>query len=1111
MKFARFITFFFAIVAIFCVLSKISYAIDACNFHSGTPEIEVWKDTGYGSCYTAFCGPMDAGVAWGWKAKGDSTDDCNYDMYPRISSFQIAYMTPKDYVSIKTDNNGVKWWTYKGTSYSSYDCSNIDDGSGDCPYNENDHISEIVIGSYPPDTSQAVCNAYGYNWTSAGKCCKPGDDYLYDGNTKICLNETLYSCVATVSGITAEPAGYSLAINSTTSSICTSSGIWNACSSANAIMLPSGVSDSNVCCGDNPTQDLGYIPNGDNWICNSVGGTWSYTVASSIPFQITRVDDLYDAISNGANWYECNPGGIFNLQSGISFTATMLNETPPPQSLINIPSTILGSNNLGQSIFEQGSTLLPGSGNSIQIVDPSTIGNILSTVPIVVPQSNFSVNLPDAAATFTFIPNQIAPYQKLNINITGYGFFVQNTTGNGILILNSSGQWQPTQYGPINLLGYDVNSEHDISVGVTLPPLNSGTYSVNITITTANNQNYSYIFQNAFSIIGNSVFTSVIVNSSNAFNINSDRFLCSEQGNQNSSESNQFGSIVECCGPDYNFCINRDINGNIIYNVTRNSGGPVSLIKDYYYTSPSGADLVGALLFGDNADVTELPGQIYTYYLPNQNDGIQGDGDPLPISDLSLYSYLEFDMYFDGSNSINILLNDTSGNTFLDVLVAEYSTTGNSLNVWHHIKIPITASMKQHKLKSILFYSIRSDLESTSNSYIAINTQGQYYAVFGLSRIFLSSSSDMFCASDYSQFTHDSYNSGYTNVGRWVSDLNKDEDGCNNVPSYHWTSDPSVEAPTDGYQTHCCGFDQSVNISGGETTESTNPNGYENYTILINTTSSGNLTIPVGVTEIQIEMWGAGAGGGGGIYGYPEGMGCGVGTDFASGGGGGSGSQVEETNISVFSGDTYNYIVGAGGSSGSGNNKENNGASGSQSYNAGNGNVGGKTTISGSSIAENSLIASGGSPGIGASLTYSQTAAEYDCSASAGTGGVGGSVTNSLNTASLISQSGVSGGSGNSGTNTGTANGGSGGSAIDGIGNGGSGGSVSASMSSVTVNNGNVGSNGRIIIWGKEGTMSSSSSVSSTPAVDQTYYDTNGACWSGQYVANDTVVPVSVK
>lgn len=135
-----------------------------------------------------------------------------------------------------------------------------------------------------------------------------------------------------------------------------------------------------------------------------------------------------------------------------------------------------------------------------------------------------------------------------------------------------------------------------------------------------------------------------------------------------------------------------------------------------------------------------------------------------------------------------------------------------------------------------------------------------------------------------------------------------------------------------------------------------------------NTTGTHTFTVPAGVTEITVEVWGAGGGGGGSNSNNNGGSG---------GGGGGYTMQI----FSVNPGDEFSYSVGAGGTAGANS--------------GGKGDDGGKTTFS-------TLTANGGTGGGG----------------NAGTPGTGGTAENGISGANG-SQGGNSGGNGGAGANGG--------------------------------------------------------------------------------------------
>lgn len=74
---------------------------------------------------------------------------------------------------------------------------------------------------------------------------------------------------------------------------------------------------------------------------------------------------------------------------------------------------------------------------------------------------------------------------------------------------------------------------------------------------------------------------------------------------------------------------------------------------------------------------------------------------------------------------------------------------------------------------------------------------------------------------------------------------------------------------------------------------------------VINFTSNSSWEVPVGVTNITVEAWGAGGGGGGGST-----------ATNGLGGGGGGGGQYAKATINVTAGQIFNIIIGAAGDGG---------------------------------------------------------------------------------------------------------------------------------------------------------------------------------------------------
>ncbi|MDI6032634.1 T9SS sorting signal type C domain-containing protein [Flavobacterium sp. LB2P84] len=189
-------------------------------------------------------------------------------------------------------------------------------------------------------------------------------------------------------------------------------------------------------------------------------------------------------------------------------------------------------------------------------------------------------------------------------------------------------------------------------------------------------------------------------------------------------------------------------------------------------------------------------------------------------------------------------------------------------------------------------------------------------------------------------------------------------------------------------------------------------------TVIVNTTGAGTFVVPCGVTSITVRAWGAGGAGGGST----------VNSD--SGDGGGSGGYTSGV-FTVTSGQTINYIVGAGGT-GSINNGVN----------------GGNTTIAGLGLAANGGI--GGNSNGGSFSGLGGTASGGTVNTSGANGGVGGSNTGGTGGAAPNGGTGGAGGNDNNGS--------------DGVAPGGGGGGGERSNGFFGSNVGGNGGNGRIEI-----------------------------------------------
>ena len=128
---------------------------------------------------------------------------------------------------------------------------------------------------------------------------------------------------------------------------------------------------------------------------------------------------------------------------------------------------------------------------------------------------------------------------------------------------------------------------------------------------------------------------------------------------------------------------------------------------------------------------------------------------------------------------------------------------------------------------------------------------------------------------------------------------------------------PETEATPELPQSDTAQMDESLAAMGvlpPQDTLAGSGNGGERGTMGVITPPSGPWIVPTGVTQITVECWGGGGGGGGASYGA---------------GGGGGGGAYQNATFNVIPGQTYNIIIGSGGSSG---NNQNGGSGGNTTF-----------------------------------------------------------------------------------------------------------------------------------------------------------------------------------
>ena len=512
---------------------------------------------------------------------------------------------------------------------------------------------------------------------------------------------------------------------------------------------------------------------GNSYVCTHDGSQWKWHNAQLKAFEITPTGS-YDTISNGNEWFVCNATNIGNVPSANTFDATSLEGFQPTYA--------------GDTSGVTGEELPPGpqltpqqpAENLEDVVDKDEFFSGFSE--IVLPSPGNVVTQPIGTKTFSVnvAQKEITYGQKLNLKITApppFSFSIRNITGLEIKV-SEGDQLLPTMHEEIasNTLG-----TIDF-FNVTLPPgLSLGSHNLNITIMSSPTTIYgTSLFQNVFTKIAEDIKPAY-----NALQVNPQRFLCVAETKQTTQSS----AILECCGPLNDYCVNQNR-----YDVTRTSGGPTGLLKDYY-------DILRKnVVYRTGFAPLPIATVVHRYTVSD-----------LPITKWDRYDTLEFDILLVGSTKLNLSINASDGTIIFNDAVLKYSTTGAELRKWHHIRIPLTSELKTKDIKWLRFLVPQIELLAEVGSKRVLfakpgETLKQYYLMaVGLDRIFLSSPATKYCATDFSDYLVPiglglTQLTGASNVGKWVDDLDQERDACNNVASYHWTG------------TQCCGDDQGAII-----------------------------------------------------------------------------------------------------------------------------------------------------------------------------------------------------------------------------------------------------------------------------------------------------------
>lgn len=508
-------------------------------------------------------------------------------------------------------------------------------------------------------------------------------------------------------------------------------------------------------------DDLGYITEDQKYLCNYdvSSNTWSWKDATKpdTAFNILRINNLYDAIPNGEKWFKCN-ASLGSLSAPVFPGLTLPSAPFPPAGDFDID--LAGSSSVGAAAASPGQATL-------EFVPAATIFSGFAEV----------IPVPVAAVC-----------------------------GDGIL---QAGE-ECDDSNLINDDGCSSDCENEVSPACNDGILQAGEECDSSTTKTCSDYGFSSGATSCSATLC-TIDTSQCTNPSIAAGyeplyVNPARFLCHEQENYN--------SILECCGPDYHFCKNTLAGPPIVPNtaLARISGGPTGLIKDYYSSANFIENTV--LRLG-------VPKDSLLNYHEYDITSAGAENEDIAISDWTDYDYLEFDVYFAGSDLLEFEIKDINDKIVLFGDVKDSLTADLGFRKWQHVKIHLSFERDKLNIKTIIFRINRTrtsnDIAGRYGTDYKITYDGRdYMAIIGIDRIFLSSIREgvtKYCGTDLTDYYPEGASrlspSPVKKVGRWITDLDKDRDACNNVASFKWTS--SLNSYDSG-STHCCGDDQNQSI-----------------------------------------------------------------------------------------------------------------------------------------------------------------------------------------------------------------------------------------------------------------------------------------------------------
>jgi hypothetical protein len=361
-------------------------------------------------------------------------------------------------------------------------------------------------------------------------------------------------------------------------------------------------------------QDAGRVASdsvNNEYVCAHDGTTWGWKSAPTNNYVIRNAGYSYNLISNNKEWFACNVNNALTVLSAPN-TFTGAGIPPPDEEEFSFDS--------GTSGVFFGPAGGGTSGPDAEAIDQESILSSVGNIVVITENA-----ITEQGVSFTTAPIEVR-FGKITLKVTGLpsNYWIRNSSGLRIKIVQDDAV-VPTWHQEIQADASGAIKKFNITLPFDTPV---GVYGLNVTILKPDNTIYkSYLLQDAFLVTD-----AFLVNSFNPFQVNTERFLCT---NETTPTGRLVGSIFECCGPSQDYCLNGERNN------TRVSGSPTSLVKDFYGTS-----------FGNTVLRVNFPKTTAPKY--------QFDVKDLAITNWSAYDSLEFDILFTGSKKLNLLINTTS-------------------------------------------------------------------------------------------------------------------------------------------------------------------------------------------------------------------------------------------------------------------------------------------------------------------------------------------------------------------------------------------------------------------------------------------------------------------